>query len=433
MRTASIRSGTGRLRVNSPATNAPLTRSGTPPYAWLCVGLLWVVWLLNYLDRQVIFSVFPLLQAELKLTPVQLGLISTAFLWVYAVAGPFAGYFADRFGCKRMIVVSLAVWSAVTWLTGQARTLPELLAARALMGISEACYLPAALALIAAWHSEKMRAKATGLHYSGGYLGMIIGGGLGGWMAQHYGWRTAFLILGGIGVAYSFVLAFTLRDRKREQSIARSPSQSFLSAARSVFQLPGYPSMFAVFASISVGNWIVYTWLPLYLFERFGMSLDKAGFTATFYLQAGSFAGILIGGAVADRWVLHNPRARLLTQAIGLAAAAPFLFLSGFTSSVVLLTVGMAIFGLGRGIYDANCMPALCQIAPETLRGTGFGMFNFIGPFTGGIVAAGAGALKSSIGIGGSLEIAGVLVAISALVLARVSPGLPVNIQRRSL
>lgn len=394
----------------------------TPAYAWVCVALLWVVWLLNYLDRQVIFSVFPLLQAELKLTSVQLGLISTAFLWVYAVAGPFAGYFADRFGYKRMIVISLAVWSAVTWLTGQARSLPELLAARALMGISEACYLPAALALIAAWHSEKTRAKATGFHYSGGYLGMVIGGGLGGWMAQRYGWRAAFLILGGVGVAYSLVLAFTLRDRERAEYVPRPSGQGFVSAARAVFKLPGYPSMFAVFAAISVGNWIVYTWLPLYLYERFHMRLDEAGFTATFYLQAGSFTGILIGGAVADRWALRNPRGRLFAQAWGLAAAAPFLFLSGFTSSVVLLMLGMVVFGLGRGIYDANCMPALCQIAPENLRATGFGIFNFIGPFTGGIVAAAAGALKSSIGIGGALEIAGVLLAISAVVLARVSP-----------
>ena len=392
----------------------------TRRYGWVCVGLLWVVWLLNYLDRQVIFSVFPLLQAELKLTSVQLGLVSTAFLWVYALAGPFAGYFADRFGFKRMIVISLAVWSAVTWFTGQARTLPELLAARALMGISEACYLPAGLALIAAWHSEKTRAKATGIHYSGGYLGMVIGGGLGGWMAQRYGWRAAFLILGGIGVAYSVVLAFSLKDRERQQPVTRVSSRGFLSASRSVFQLPGYPSMFAVFAALSVGNWIVYTWLPLYLYERFKMRLDEAGFTATFYLQIGSFAGILIGGAVADRLVLRNPRGRLIAQSMALAVAAPFLFLSGFTSSVAMLMAGMVVFGLGRGVYDANCMPALCQIAPENLRATGFGLFNFIGPFTGGIVAAGAGALKSTIGIGGALEIAGVLLGLSAIVLARV-------------
>ena len=404
------------------------SRGITPPFAWVCVGLLWFVWLLNYLDRQVIFSVFPLLQAELKLTSLELGLIGSAFLWVYAVAGPFAGYFADRFGYKRMIVISLAIWSAVTWLTGQARTLPELLAARALMGISEACYLPAGLALIAAWHSEHTRAKATGLHYSGGYVGMVIGGALGGWMGVKYGWRAAFLILGGVGIAYSLVLGLTLRDRKNETAIATpaaSPNkQSFLSAVHAVFKLPGYPSMFFTFAAISVGNWIVYTWLPLYLYERFRMNLAEAGFTATFYLQAGSFAGILVGGMVADRWAVHNPRGRLLTQAAGLAFAAPFLFLSGFTSSATMLMIGMTVFGLGRGIYDSNCMPALCQIAPENLRATGFGVFNFIGPFTGGVVAAGAGALKSSIGIGGSLEIAGVLLAVSAIVLARVSPAM---------
>jgi MFS family permease len=350
-----------------------------------------------------------------------LGLIGTAFLWVYALAGPFAGYFADCFGYKRMIVISLGVWSAITWLTGQVRTLPELLAARALMGISEACYLPAGLALIAAWHSQETRAKATGVHYSGGYLGMVIGGGLGAWMAQCYGWRSTFLLLGGIGVAYSLLLAVTLRDRERQPG-PLAPRHNFLSAARSVFKLPGYPSMFSVFAATSVGNWIVYTWLPLYLYERFHMRLDEAGFTATFYLQAGSFAGILAGGAAADRWAMRNPRGRLLAQASGLGVAAPFLFLSGFTSSVVLLTVGMVVFGVGRGIYDANCMPALCQIAPKELRATGFGLFNFIGPFAGGVVAAGAGALKSTIGIGGALEIAGVLLAISAVVLTRVSP-----------
>ena len=401
-------------------------RAITPPYAWLCVALLWCVWLLNYLDRQVIFSVFPLLQAELKLSSIELGLVSTAFLWVYAFAGPFAGYFADRFGYKRMIVISLAVWSAVTWLTGQARTLPELLAARALMGISEACYLPAGLALIAAWHYEKTRAKATGLHYSGGYVGMVIGGALGGWMGAKYGWRAAFLILGGVGIVYSLILGFTLKDRKDTTSVtnraAPASQHSFLSALRAVWRLPGYKSMFFTFASISVGNWIVYTWLPLYLYERFKMNLAEAGFTATFYLQVGSFSGILLGGFVADRWAARNPRGRLLTQAAGLAFAAPFLFMSGFTSSATMLMAGMVVFGLGRGIYDSNCMPALCQIAPENLRATGFGVFNFIGPFTGGVVAAGAGALKSSIGIGGSLEIAGVLLAISAIVLARVSP-----------
>ena len=387
-------------------------------YPWFCVALLWVVWLLNYLDRQVIFSVFPLLRAELRLSDGQLGLIGAAFLWVYAFASPLSGHLADRFGRKRMIVLSIAVWSAITLATGLARNLPELLAARALMGISEACYLPAGLALIAAWHTSATRAKATGLHYSGGYLGMVMGGWLGGRLAQQYGWRSGFWILGATGVIYALILQFTLREPDNPAPAAGHPD--FWSSTREVFRLPGYPAMFTVFAAISVGNWVCYTWLPLYLYERFGMNLEQAGFTGTFYLQAGGVAGILLGGAIADRWVARNPRARVLTQAASLAAAAPFLFLSGFTSHSLVLILGMAAFGICRGVYDANCMPALCQIAPDRLRATGFGLFNFIGPFTGGIVTAVSGALKSSIGIGGALEIAGIILALSALLLACV-------------
>jgi MFS family permease len=385
-------------------------------YPWVLVAFLWLIWLLNYLDRQVIFSLFPLLGKELRLTDVELGMVSTAFLWVYAAASPLAGYLADRLGRKPIIILSLLVWSAVTWATGHAHTLTQLLVARGLMGISEACYLPAGLALIAAWHGEKTRAKATAVHYSGLYLGMVIGGGLGGWLGTHYGWRSAFTALGAFGMLYAVVCAFGIRDRA--PAVAASKPRSFVRAATDVFRLPGYHSLFAVFASLSVANWVVYTWLPLYLYERFGMSLAAAGFAATFYLQAGSLIGVSLGGWLGDRWGVRGVRARLLLQSAGLAAAAPFLFLSGFTSSAIVLFCGMAAFGIGRGIYDANAMPALCQIAPDELRSTGFGLFNLIGPLAGGAVAAGAGALKTTIGIGGAIQITGVLLAISALVLA---------------
>src|SRR5690242_17415633 len=185
----------------------------TARYAWLVVALLWLVWLLNYLDRQVVFSLFPLLKKDLALSDLQLGLLGTSFLWVYAVASPFSGYAADRYGRKAIIVTSLLVWSLVTWLTGMARNLPELLATRGLMGISEACYLPAGLALIAAWHSPATRSRATGIHYSGSYLGTVLGGLAGGYFGERYGWRPVFAVLGIAGIVYSTVLAVTLRDR----------------------------------------------------------------------------------------------------------------------------------------------------------------------------------------------------------------------------
>jgi predicted MFS family arabinose efflux permease len=383
-----------------------------------------LIWLLNYLDRQVIFSLFPLLSRELRLSDLELGMVSTSFLWVYAAASPLAGYLADRIGRKPLIVGSLLIWSVVTWATGHAHTLTQLLLARGLMGLSEACYLPAALALIAAWHGEKTRAKATAVHYSGLYLGMVIGGGLGGWLGAHYGWRAAFTALGLFGMAYAVVCALAIRDRSPASSVPSKP-RSFLHAAAVVFRLPAYRSLFAVFASLSVANWVVYTWLPLYLYERFGMSLAAAAFAATFYLQAGSLIGVSLGGWLGDRWGSRGNRARLLLQAAGLIAAAPFLFLSGFTSSTLVLYCGMAAFGIGRGIYDANAMPALCQIAPADLRATGYGLFNLIGPLAGGAVAAAAGALKSTIGIGGSIQITGVLLGISALVLANAKPVAP--------
>ena len=388
-------------------------------YGWVVVALLWVIWLLNYLDRQVIFSLFPLIKADLRLTDFELGLAGTAFLWVYAAASPFAGYLADRIGRKRMVVASLVVWSAVTWLTGHARTLPQLLTARALMGISEACYLPAGLALIAAWHGEKTRAKATAVHYSGLYLGMVVGGGLGGWLGAHYGWRAAFTALGAVGLLYAVVAAAGLRDREPVEAAAPRVSRGFLEATSAVFRLPGYPAMFVVFGTLSLANWVVYTWLPLYLYERFGMTLAEAGLAATIYLQAGSLAGVALGGWLGDRRAQAGAPGRWRLQAAGLAAGAPFLIMAGWTGSALVLFCGMAAFGIGRGIFDANAMPALARIAPDELRATGFGLFNLIGPLAGGLIAAAAGALKTSIGIGGTIQIAGAILLASSVLLAR--------------
>jgi MFS transporter, Spinster family, sphingosine-1-phosphate transporter len=380
-------------------------------YAWALVAMLWVVALLNYLDRQVIFSVFPLIRADLGVSDVQLGLLGTAFLWVYGLLSPLGGYMADRFGRRGVILVSLAVWSAVTLLTGFARSYGELLTARALMGISEACYLPAALAMIATAHGERTRSLAIGLHQSGLYTGIILGGAGGGWVGQRYGWRTAFIALGIAGVVYAVVLTTLLRPGNRPSaSPVRTPALSLLSSR-------GLAIVVTANALTSVAYWCVYTWLPLYLFERFRMSLAGAGFSATFYIQAASFAGIILGGLLADRWSRTNTRARVLTQVIGLAAAGPFLFVVGFTASTWVLIAGLLLFGLGRGFFDCNLMPVVCEIVAPELRATAYGILNLTSCIAGGAMAAAAGLLKSSIGLGGSLQISGALMIAAALLL----------------
>lgn len=394
-------------------------------YLWILVALLWVAGLLNYLDRQVIFSLFPLVREDLNLTDAQLGWTSSSFLWVYALASPLCGFAADRFGRVRLIVGGLILWSAVTFVTGRANTFAELLTARAAMGLSEAFYLPAALALIANHHGEATRGRATGLHYSGIYAGIVIGGAGGGWLGENYGWRLAFTLLGVVGVAYSLVLARTLHEAPKTPT-SQPAAVSFRAAVAKLLRLRAMWVLLFVFVATSAANWLIYTWMPLYLFERFQLSLTRAGFLATFWIQVGSVAGILLGGAVADWWARRDSRGRIRLQALGLLAAAPFLFLSGFTTSTTLVAVGLLVFGIGRGMFDANAMPVLCLFAPEHLRSTGFGLLNFAGVLAGGVMATAAGYLKESVGLGQLVQAGGLFVLLAAAALAAASRSLHV-------
>ena len=380
-------------------------------YKWTLVALLWVVALLNYLDRQVLFAVFPLLTAELHVSSVQLGFLGTSFLWVYALLSPFGGYVADRFGRRRVILVSLIVWSVVTWLTGEARSYGELVMARGLMGISEACYLPAALAMIADYHGVSTRSRAIGLHQSGLYAGIVLGGFGGGWMGDRFGWRAAFLVLGIVGLAYGGVLFFGLKETPEQNSSSSDERTPFASAIHELLASGRFLTVLGANSLVSVAYWCVYTWLALYLYQQFGMSLTAAGFSSTFYIQAGSLAGILSGGWLADRWARRNAQGRVLTQMIGLGAAAPFLFLVGATDSRWVLLPCLLLFGLGRGFFDCNLMPVLCQIVSPKLRATAYGILNLFSCLMGGGMAVAGGFLKDSIGLGKTLELsAGMLV-----------------------
>lgn len=391
-------------------------------YAWGVVVLLLFVWLLNYLDRQVIFSLFPLLQVQLDISTVQLGLLGTSFLWVYAFCSPWAGYFADRFGSKRMICLSLFVWSSVTVLTARVHGFRQLILMRSLMGISEACYLPAGLAMIAAYHGTRTRSKAISLHYSGTYLGTILGGTLGGWIALRTGWRSVFLVFGSIGAFYALVLSMLLRapDAEISKEFPSAPRTRLLESTRVIFRTPGFWPILVVFGIASICDWAIYTWLPLYLYEHFHFTLTRAGFASTFWIRAGGFAGLLCGGAVADSWSRHTARGRAWTQALGLGFAAPCLLLASVTDRAFVLCGAMLVFGLGKGMYDGNTMPVLCEGIPPEMRATAFGFLNFTGTLLGGVIALAAGILKASIGLNGTFFACGLLMLGGAALLSRI-------------
>src|SRR4051812_42923687 len=296
--------------------------------AWLVVGLLWFVGLLNYLDRLVITTMRESVVAAVPMTEAQFGLLTSIFLWIYGMLSPTCGFLADRLSRRRVIFFSLLIWSGVTWWTGHAQTFTQLFWARAAMGVSEACYLPAALALIADHHRGRTRSFATALHGTGIYAGGALGG-IGGYLAETIGWRGGFTLLGAIGIGYALVLLIFLRDADEGESTpARAESGPRVGprqALSALFGVPAFSAMLLVNALVGVANWTIYGWLPTFLGERFHLSQSEAGFSATVGLQVASFLGILCGGVLADAWSRTSDRARMLLPGMAYLVAAPAL------------------------------------------------------------------------------------------------------------
>ena len=372
--------------------------SGT---AWLVVGVLWVIALLNYLDRLMITTMRDAVKADIAMTDAQFGLLTSVFLWVYGIFSPFGGYLADRFGRSRVIIGSLFIWSAVTWATGHMHSFEGLLVARGVMGLSEACYIPAALALIADYHRGSTRSLATGLHMSGIYAGAALGG-VGGHIAEHYSWRSGFTWFGVVGVIYAVVVFFVLKDAPvpipaaTEKSTGGGAHRSLSATLGGLLSQKSFVLLVVSFALVSLANWGIYGWLPTYLREHFQLGLGAAGMAATGYVQIASFVGVLVGGIWADRWSRTQPRARLWVPAIGSCIVGPCLFFGITADLLTVALAGLIVYGLGRGFYDANLMPIVRSIADERHSATGYGLLNFIGCVVGGTMVYVGGWMKDA-------------------------------------
>ena len=396
-----------------------------PSRAWLIVGLLWLVALLNYLDRLMITTMREPIKEAIAMTDAQFGLLTSVFLWIYGGLSPLGGYLADRFSRRWVILASLAVWSAVTWLTGHVHTFEQLLAARALMGLSEACYIPAALALITDYHRGSTRSLATGLHMSGIYAGAALGG-FGGFAAEHWGWRAGFSIFGGIGVGYALVLIFLLKEAPPATTDAPSESVSsptLRAAGRALFSVRAFWILLTLNVFFGISNWGITAWLPTYLRDHFHLGLGAAGLSATGYIQVASFLGVLVGGAWADRWSRRTPRARALVPAIGCLVTGPFLFVSAVTDTLPVALAGLIVYGLGRGFFDANHMPMLRQVIEERYSATGYGFLNFTSCAAGGAMIYVGGLLKDAqVDLSHIFQFAAAALIVVGLLLLAVRP-----------
>jgi len=394
--------------------------------AWMVVALLWIVAGLNYFDRIMITTMRGSLTEAIPMTEAQFGLLTSVFLWVYGILSPFAGFLADRFSRSRVVIVSLLAWSALTWLTGHARNFDELVIVRALMGISEACYIPAGLALISDYHRGPTRSLATGVHMTGVFTGAALGG-VGGWLAERHEWNYAFKLFGVVGILYACFLFFFLRDPvKNVERTATGGGRErveFLAALRSLFSRGSFLLLLAFWGLIGLVGWALVGWLPTYLGEHFKLSQGVAGLSATGYLQTASLVGVLLGGFLADRWSRANERGRILVPAIGLCVAAPGVFVAASTGMLPLAIAGLVAYGLARAFTDANMMPILCLVSDPRYRATGYGVLNLFGCLVGGLTIYAGGALRDrQVNLSVLFQVAAACLAVCAVLLFFVKP-----------
>lgn len=392
----------------------------SPRYKWHVVAMLWWISFLNYADRQAIFSVFPLLEREMGLTPVELGLLGSSFAWAYGLGAPFAGVIVDRVRRKSAVLLGLHGWSIICVLTALSRNFRHLFFFRTAEGIGETFYYPASMSMISDYHGKTTRSRAMGLHQTSVYFGTIAGGFFAGLIGQHYGWRWSFIIFGGLGIALGTVLHRYLHEPRRGAAdfmeaggAVQAPLARELSLPEFLKMVWGTPTLLLLMGAFMCANFVavvLLSWMPKFLYDRFEMSLTMAGLTATIFVQLASMVGAPLGGWLADTLRRRTPRGRPLVQAIGVLGGAPFVALCGLTTSVPWLLVALTAWGLFKGLYDANIFASVYDvISPET-RGTAVGFMNTVGWLAGG------GSAPVIVGLIAQRESLGVAIALASLV-----------------
>lgn len=399
------------------------SQNKTSLYPWLIVAMLCVVGCLNYLDRMMIATMRSSIVAEIQMTDAQFGLLTSVFLWVYGLLSPIAGFMADKFNKSRIIIISLLVWSTITFLTAYATSFEYLLVTRALMGISEAFYIPAALALIMDYHRGSTRSTANSVHMMGIMVGQSLGF-IGGWLAEDHSWNFAFNILGGIGIVYALVLIIGLKDN-REPEVVEVSSESvatdrprFFSVVYLLLSNKNYQKALLTWSMLGIVGWVIGGWLPTFYKENFDLSQTLAGIYATGYFHFASITGVLLGGFLADRWSRKNPNARILIPILGLCIAVPAIFTASYTAVLAIAVGGFMLYAFTRIFTDGNMMPILCLIVDAKYRATAYGMLNLFSCIIGGIGLYAAGYLRDvDINLGILFRIAALLLAIGAFSL----------------
>jgi len=416
-------------------TVAPSLPAG---YKWWVVGMLWFICFFNYADRQAIFSVFPKLESEFGFSKFQLGLIGSAFMWVYAAGAPLAGLIGDRVPRKHLILGGCLFWSFVTVTTSWCTRLWHFVTVRALEGVGETFYFPASISLTSDYHGRDTRSRALAFHQSSVYIGTIGGSWLGAWLAQHYGWRWGFYIFGASGMILAVVLYRFLREPRRGQS--ETPADAvpvkldLVQTLWAIFRRPTAILLMAVFCGANFVAMSFLTWTPTFLVEKFHFSLSTAGLSGSVFIHLASAAGVPLAGLAADVLTRRIAGGRILVQAAGLLVGVPFVVLVGQTESTTMLLCAMAAFGFSKGFYDSGIFASLYDLVVPEARATAAGIMNTVG-WLGGAMAPLAIGYATENGpystdvenMSMALAMGGILYAIGAILL--IAGGLAVSRQ----
>ncbi len=387
-------------------------------YPWIVVGLLWIVALLNYMDRQMLSTMRDAMQIDISEleSAVNFGRLMAIFLWIYGLVSPFAGAIADRVSRKWLIIASLGVWSAVTTLMSFCTNYNEIFWLRALMGVSEALYIPAALSLIADYHTGKSRSFAIGIHMTGLYLGQAVGG-FGATLAAAFSWQQTFHWFGIIGIAYAVLLMVLLYEKRdvAQENISSTPEQKIpvLKGFGMIFSNMAFWVILFFFASTSLPGWATKNWLPTLFADSLNTPMSQAGPISTITIALSSFLGILAGGPLSDKWVKRNVKGRVYTSAIGLAMMIPALILLGLGKGMFAAVAAGLFFGIGYGMFDTNNMPILCQFVPSKLRATAYGIMNMTGVMMGAVCTQILGKWAEGGNLGLAFAVLGCIIAVA--------------------
>lgn len=405
-------------------------------YPWVVVGLLWVVALLNYMDRQMLSTMKDAMSLSIpELQSAEMfGNLMAAFMWIYGLASPFAGAIADRMNRKWLIVASLFVWSTVTLLMGFTHDFNTLYALRMVMGLSEAMYIPAALALIADFHTGRSRSLAVGVHMTGLYVGQALGG-FGALLSKELSWENTFIYFGLFGAIYAVVLAFFLRETDEQMARIKTGGSragtlaqggtperqdsglaNVLSSFKKILSSVPFWGMLLFFTATSLPGWATKNWLPTLFANNLELDMTLAGPISTATIALSCFIGVFVGGSISDRWVKSNIRGRVYTSAMGLSMMAPALLLLGYGHSYITVIGGGFLFGFGLGFFDTNNMPILCQFFSARYRSTAYGVMNMSGVIAGGYITKALGKSTDAGNLGSDFAIMAAVVAVVVLV-----------------